>query len=287
MKKITTLLVALLFAILCLNAALAMEGEYHWRDYTVEITQIEKNPMLVPASMSKDKYAIAVYLTIEESLWKNDTLCAEMYAEARLIDTAKNAYQPDGMMSGKDKPFLVFTFCVPKSVEAETLVFSLGESRINEDQADATANEAPCGDGSVTVTTASSDSLTLTPLESGAFQAQNDNVSVLTRLGTTVHNSGSQFLAGSSLMLSTMRNTRQYAMPMVAFRYQTTLETKAAADALSSIGKTAVLTMDGTGYPVRVLWVTEEMAAFIFDCPTLTNGVMRFCIKDNTLFIEP
>lgn len=127
MKKTATLLAVLLIVALCLGAACALEGEYPWKEWTVEVTKLEENPMLVPAGMAGDEYAVSVYLTVDEALWQDKDLCVELYAQARLADAQRNAYQPGAMMAGSDKPFLIFTFCVPQSVSAEELSFVLGE----------------------------------------------------------------------------------------------------------------------------------------------------------------
>lgn len=128
MKKITMLLAALLIAALCLGSAFAMEGVYQWRDYSVEVTKVDTNPMLVPSGIGDDEYAVAVYITADESLWKDSDLCSQMYGEAVLADAEGNAYKPGAMMTGTDKPFLIFTFCVPKTVDSADLTLALGEA---------------------------------------------------------------------------------------------------------------------------------------------------------------
>lgn len=279
MKKITALLIALMLTTVCLNAAFAIEkGDYHWRDYTVEVSQVEKNPMFVPANMGADEYAITVYITIDEVLWKDDAIWDAMYADARLADTQGGSYAPQAGGMGTDKPFFSFSFCIPKTVDADALTFSLEASGGIDDAAQS---------GPVEITTAAGDTLILTPLENGAFLKQSEKVTVHTRLGTTVHNSGSQFTAGSGLSLSTMKNTKQFDMPMVAFAYETKLDFDKAADAIGRIGAKATLTMDGTEYPPKVVWITEDMASFIFDCPEQPSGTPRFTVNDGRLVIEP
>lgn len=132
MKKLTILITALLFAVLCVCPACAMEGEYPWREWTVQVTGVDTNPMFVPVAMGEDEYAVAVNLSVEEALWKADNLCSEMYEEARLADTEGNQYVPFAMMTGTDKPFLIFTFCVPKTVDSSNLILVLGEGTTEE-----------------------------------------------------------------------------------------------------------------------------------------------------------
>ena len=132
MKKLIILITALLFAVLCVCPACAMEGEYPWREWTVTVTGIDTNPMLVPAGITQDEYAVAVYLSIDEELWKADGLCSEIYAETRLADQEGNTYKPGAMMTGTEKPVLIFTFCVPKAVDSATLSLVLGEGSAEE-----------------------------------------------------------------------------------------------------------------------------------------------------------
>ena len=132
MKKLIILITALLFAVLCVCPACAMEGEYPWREWTVQVTGVDTNPMFVPVGMAEDEYAVAVNLSVEEDLWKNGDLCEEMYAAARLEDQEGNKYEPFARMTGTDKPFMIFTFCVPKAVDASTLSLVLGEGAAEE-----------------------------------------------------------------------------------------------------------------------------------------------------------
>lgn len=143
MKKIAVLFAALLAVTLCVTSACAVEeGEYAWREFTLEVTTVETNPMLVPAGMGADEYAVAVYLTVEEELWQGDEARSDLYAEAVLEDEDGNTYEPGGMMTGTDKPFIILTFCVPKTVEAETLTLVLGEEEEEAEEAEEAEEEA-------------------------------------------------------------------------------------------------------------------------------------------------
>lgn len=127
MKKIAAVLAALLAVTLCAVSACAVEeGEYPWREWTLEVTKVEENPMFVPAQMGEDEYAVAVYLTIAEELWQDETLSHELYTEAVLADADGNTYEALGSMTGTDNPVLIYLYCVPKGVEAETLRFVTG-----------------------------------------------------------------------------------------------------------------------------------------------------------------
>ena len=93
MKKIAVLLAALLAVMLCAVSACAVEeGEYPWREWTLEVTKVEANPMFVPVQMGEDEYAVAVYLTIAEELWQDEALSHELYTEAVLADADGNTY---------------------------------------------------------------------------------------------------------------------------------------------------------------------------------------------------
>ena len=139
--------------------------------------------------------------------------------------------------------------------------------------------------GPVQVTAPSGAELTLTPIEGDAFAGQDDDTSVYTRVGTTVHNGGSQFWPGSCLRLSSMRDTRQYTMPKAVFTYESSLDTDAVADAIGEIGEAAVLSLNGTEYPVQVAWITENMACFFFDCEDPISDVPAFGVRDGNLYI--
>ena len=127
MKKIAAVLAALLAVMLCAVSACAVEeGEYPWRDWTLEVTKVEENPMFVPAQMGEDEYAVAVYLTIAEELWQDEALSHELYTEAVLADADGNTYEALGSMTGTDNPVLIYLYCVPKGIAAETLSFVTG-----------------------------------------------------------------------------------------------------------------------------------------------------------------
>ena len=147
MKKLSVLLTALLFAVMCVAPACAVEeGEYAWREWTIEVTQAETNPMFVPAQMGEDEYAVAVYITVAEELWKDEAESAELYAEAVLADADGNAYEALGRMTGTDNPVMILLYCVPKTVEAETLTFVLGEAAEEAGEAEETAEAEETGE---------------------------------------------------------------------------------------------------------------------------------------------
>lgn len=138
----------------------------------------------------------------------------------------------------------------------------------------------------VQLTAPSGVELTLTHVSADDFKAQDDGVIVNTRIGTTVHKSGSQFTEGSGLSLSNMRNTEQYEMPMVAFTYEATGDGD-PADAIGEIGKTATLTIDGNDYIVDVAWITDKMGCFIFNCDEIPETDALFTVEDGSLRITP
>ncbi|MEA5015058.1 MAG: hypothetical protein VB099_10905 [Candidatus Limiplasma sp.] len=284
MKRIATLLVTILFTTLCCTVAMAMEGEYLWQEHPIKVTSVMESTMFGPANMTADEYAVSVVLMVEEALWKDEALCGALYQEALLADRQGKTYAPQVNGVGTEDPTLVFFYCIPTGIAVEELSFVLKESESKDAAGD--TGKAP-DDGSVELSTADGHTIAFIPLETGAFQAQADKVIVHTRIGATVHNSGSQFLAGSALKLANMRNTKQYAMPMITFRYQTALGFDEAAEAIGVIGQSALLTLDGTDYPALVAWITEEIACFIFDSPELPSGTARFAVRDNQLVIEP
>ncbi len=139
---------------------------------------------------------------------------------------------------------------------------------------------------SVELTTPSGVKLTLTHVSADDFKAQDDGVIVNTRIGTTVHKSGSQFTEGSGLSLSNMRNTEQYEKPMVAFTYEVDGGGD-PADAIGEIGETTKLIIDGNDYSVDVAWITDEMGCFIFDCDEIPETDALFIVEDGSLRITP
>ena len=140
--------------------------------------------------------------------------------------------------------------------------------------------------GTVRLEMAEGTTLTITPVEAGEFWKQSDKTSVRTRLGDTNLNSGATATAGSSLMLSTMKNTRQYSMPMAAFTWEGELSGDEAAGAVSKIGRSTVLALDGKTWSPKVAWITDEMGCFLFDCPDLPEGIPAFTVKEGKLTIS-
>lgn len=139
-------------------------------------------------------------------------------------------------------------------------------------------------DGPVQLTTSSGTELTLTPAAAEDFLAQDDNVTLETRIGTTVFKSGSQAFAGSALSLETMRSTETIEKPLVAFTYESS--SAEAADAIGEAGASAVLMYGGSEYSVQVAWIGGDMACFFFGCEELPSSVPLFGVQDGTLYIS-
>ncbi len=285
MKRIVGLLTALLIIALCGTGHMEVTGKYIWKGHTIEVTSIDKFTQLPLKALKENEYTVVTTMTVGQDIWKDKNTLNEFYNEAALVDTQGKTYRPQASGTGRDEPGWVFFFCIPDSVSLEELSFSPGEkgSKVNKtgDQLKQSA------DGPAVLAAEDGSAVTLTPVEAEKFKQQDDNVIVHTRIGETAHNSGSIFLPGSGLRLTNMRNTKQYAMPMVAFTFESALEFDKAADALGAIGKKATLTLEGKTYTPQLAWITEEMACFIFDCPELPTGAMRFSAQDNALFIEP
>lgn len=163
------------------------------------------------------------------------------------------------------------------------IIVTCGTGRVEETNSQAgRPTDAPA-----VLTAEDGSAITLTPINAEQFKQQEDTVIVHTRIGDTAHNSGSIFRAGSGLRLSNMRDTKQYAMPMVAFTFESSLDFDKTADAIGTIGEKAVLTLEGNTYAAQLAWMTEDMACYIFNCPELPESPMRFSVQDNVLFIEP
>ena len=139
---------------------------------------------------------------------------------------------------------------------------------------------------SVQLTTPSGVELSLTHVSADDFKAQDDGVIVNTRIGTTVHKSGSQFTEGSGLSLGNMRDTEQYEKPMVAFTYEADGNGD-PADAIGEIGETTTLTVDGNDYSVDVAWITDGMGCFIFNCDEIPETEAIFIVDNGSLRITP
>ena len=140
--------------------------------------------------------------------------------------------------------------------------------------------------GTVRLEMGSGTIFTITPADASAFWKQGDKVSVRTRIGDTNLNNGATATPGSSLLLSTMKNTKQYSMPMAAFSWKGDLSGEEAAGAVAKIGRSTVLLMDGKSYSPRVAWSTDVMGCFIFDCPELPEQTPVFKVQDQKLVIS-
>lgn len=285
MKRIITCLTALLLAALCGTGLTEVKGKYTWKGHPIEVTHIENFTKLSPQTLKDNEYTVAVSMGVEKDIWKDEKLQSAFYEEAALMDPQGAAYSPQLSGTGADEPLWVFFFCVPRTVSLEELTFSPGKNGKKANEGAGQAGQP--ADGPAVLTAEDGSTVALTPADTENFRTQADKEIVHTRIGDTAHNSGSVFKPGSALGLSNMRNTRQYAMPMVAFTYESPSDFDKTADAIGAVGKKAVLTLDGQTYTAKVAWITKGMACFIFDCPALPDSAMRFTVKDNTLFIEP
>lgn len=285
MKRMIALLAALLLVALCGTSLAEVKGKYVWKGHTIEVTHIEHFKQLSPKGIKDNEYTVAVSMEVEEAIWKDGKTQNAFYKEAALLDPQGTAYSPMASGKGVDEPLWVFFFCVPKTVTLEELIFSPGKNGQKVEESKEHAEQS--ADGPAVLTAEDGSAVTLTPADTEGFKAQADKEIVHTRIGNTAHNGGSVFWPGSALKLSNMRKTKQYAMPMVAFAYQSSLDFDKTVDAIGVIGEKAVLTVEGKAYSAQVAWITPKMACFIFDCPELPSGAVHFTVKDNTLFIEP
>ena len=278
MKRLLALCLALALLVTC-TAALAIEKtDYQWGEYLLSLTGVDDDPMIKPANMAKDEYAVMVTFQVAEALWKDEALQKTLYTEAVLVDASAKVYQAQASARGTESPLLLYFYCIPEGVKLDDLTLRLGEAK---DGAAAAAMEGPF---EVTV---DETTYTLTPTDAETFRAQDDKTRVMTRLGTTVHNGGSQFLAGSSMMMGTMRSTKQYDMATVAFAYEGNDDTEAAADQLAGIAGSCVLVQDGTEYKARVAWITPKMFCVFFACDPLPGGVPTVLYDGAQITIQP
>ena len=153
------------------------------------------------------------------------------------------------------------------------------DAEVPEEASGPTLSEGP-----VQVAASDGTEITLTPASAADFLSLDDNTMMKTRIGTTVFKSGSQALAGSSMSLGTMKATETIEKPLVAFTYDG-ISGDEAADAIGEIGGAAVLTLDGTDYPVQVAWISDSMACFFFGCDSLPDSVPLFGVQDGRLYI--
>ena len=287
MKKAFAILLTLILALGCMSALgeqpAASEAVYTWEGMTFALTEVtedigEWKSQLKPAD---GKWAMAVF-KITDGEMEVKALEERMVDQGSVLLSGAPArtLAAQGIRIGEDsKVYAVGSVNVFFDVPAE---LEVAQAEISVEAED---NGAPVTDSAVHITTASGAELMLTPIEAEAFAAQDDGVIVHTRVGTTVHNSGSQFLAGSGLGLGNMRNTRQYDMPRVTFTYESALDFDATADAIGEIGETAALTLNGALVPVQVAWITQDMACFIFDCGELPSGIPAFSVEEGALVI--
>ena len=190
-----------------------------------------------------------------------------------------------------------------KSIDIPVDVFSQGKTQTKEQKPAVTPSPEPTAvpspeptptpediltageNGTVQLEMGSGTVFTITPADASTFWKQNDKVSVRTRIGDTNMNNGATATPGSSLLLSTMKNTRQYSMPMAAFSWKGDLSGDEAAGAVGKIGRSTILLLDGKSYSPRVAWSTDEMGCFIFDCPELPEQTPVFIVQDQKLII--
>lgn len=281
MKPFLAILLAALLTITACTAALAADPEYDWQGHPVKVTGKLQIPMPVPGT---DGYTVQLELTVEKSLWKDEALRTALIADALLADAQGLCYSPVLSGVGEKKPQLTFFFAIPTEVTLEELTLRFASQASSAPTA---APDAAGGSPAVELTTADGVAITLTPLATGAFQAQSDKVPVSTRIGNTSHRGGSIFWPGSRMQLETMRESYQYTKPMVAFAYQCALDTEKAADAIGAIGEACALKLDRATYSPVLAWITDEMACFIFECPDLPEGTPSFTVENGALVIQP
>ncbi len=260
---------------------------YVWDGMTFELTEVTEELGMWKSQLSspEGKWVLAVFTitggemefkALEERIFAPDGIRMNN-AEPKAI-TAQGVRITDDMKAVAVGTVNVF-FDMPADLELGSVSVTVG--------GEGAGTAVPETDGSVTIVSSSGGELTLTPMDPEAFAGQDDGVIVHTRIGTTVHSSGSQFRAGSGMRLKNMRNTVQYEKPKAVFTYDTDLELDAAADAIGEIGETAALMLDGKEVPVQVAWITSEMACFIFDCDALPDSVPEFRLQDGALRIIP
>ena len=134
--------------------------------------------------------------------------------------------------------------------------------------------------GTVQLEMGSGTVFTLTPVEASAFWKQSDKVSVRTRIGDTNLNNGATATSGSSLMLSTMKNTKQYSMPMAAFSWKSDVSGDEAAGAVGKIGRSTILLLDGKSY--TPMWGITFDADLGFSTKETQEGFdLIFLVGDN------
>lgn len=123
-KKISILIV--LFFILSLPVSFALEtGEYAWRDYSIQLVEIQEKPMFAPAGMKDDERAVALRLKVPETLAADKALSHALYESACLRDESGQICKP-GAATVKDG-ILTYLFAIPRALDIRTLTLSFEE----------------------------------------------------------------------------------------------------------------------------------------------------------------
>lgn len=139
MKKALCLLMVLLVSALAVSAFALEPGTYTWREFSIEVTDVQKGGMFAPADMTADDYCVNLSLVADESLRADDALMHEMYAEAFLMDAEGNTYAPGAWLSRSDGDS--FLYAIPKTVEIEELIVAFGGEAGAADSAEESAAE--------------------------------------------------------------------------------------------------------------------------------------------------
>jgi len=120
MKKTLSLFLAPLLSLALLSTALAItEGDYTWEGHTVTLSSVDTKPMFVPAAMTDDQYAVAIDLTVSESVLMDDALPQLFFEQAKLVSESGTVYSVGAAATGETSLLLFFT--VDKGIDADAL----------------------------------------------------------------------------------------------------------------------------------------------------------------------
>jgi hypothetical protein len=118
------------------------------------------------------------------------------------------------------------------------------------------------------------DGMELSIREPGAFEALEEGL-VLTRLGDT-EIGGMTAWPGSSLMMDTIKQSKQYSLLLVSFAFVGGADAEADADKLGEAAAAIPLEYNGTAYEAKAVWVTDGICCFIYDCAALKGVPLAF-----------
>ena len=122
MKKTLSLTVALVLSLTLLSTALAItEGDYIWDGHPITLVSVDTKPMFVPAEMTDDQYAIAIDLTVPDSVLADDTLRRPFFTQAKLVDENGTLYSVSAAATGETGHLLFFA--VDKGIDVDALTF--------------------------------------------------------------------------------------------------------------------------------------------------------------------